>query len=157
MLLAETKVYGLILGPSWLRQSLVADFVSWGYKKNPYDKCLLALPPKDPQLNQNSGAVLIEVDDILEGGDEYHQACMNKNYDKYLCGKPKNLQSLGDEGTLISGIRVMQRRDFSFSWHMNDYIRDTLRPIDVPRGCLAQNPVLGDTHVPKILTGNGQI
>ena len=42
-LLAE--VYGLISGPSWLRQSLVADFEAMGYRRNPYDKCLMTLPP----------------------------------------------------------------------------------------------------------------
>ena len=35
LLMAETEVYGLISGPSWLRQSLVADFEDHGYVKNP--------------------------------------------------------------------------------------------------------------------------
>ena len=63
----------LYLGPSWLRQSLVADFEALGYQRNAYDKCLMTLPPSDPTAVVNSGMSLIEVDDILEGGDAYHQ------------------------------------------------------------------------------------
>ena len=37
LLMAETEVYGLISGPSWLRQSLVADFEAFGYVRNLYD------------------------------------------------------------------------------------------------------------------------
>ena len=32
LLMAETEVYGLISGPSWLRQSLVAHFEEMGYR-----------------------------------------------------------------------------------------------------------------------------
>ena len=73
LLLCETEVCGLISGPSWLRQSLVADFEALGYQRNPYDKCLMTLPPSDPTQVVNSGVLLIEVDDVLEGGDAYHQ------------------------------------------------------------------------------------
>eukprot|EP00973_Karenia_brevis_P029666 4091832-Karenia_brevis.AAC.1 len=34
LLMAETEVYGLISGPSWLRQSLVADLAYMGYQRN---------------------------------------------------------------------------------------------------------------------------
>ena len=44
LLLCETEVYGLISGPSWLRQSLVADLEQLGYEKNHYDKCVMTLP-----------------------------------------------------------------------------------------------------------------
>ena len=47
LLLCETEVYGLISGPSWLRQSLVATFEALGYRRNPYDKCIVMLPPAD--------------------------------------------------------------------------------------------------------------
>ena len=44
LLMAETEVYGLISGSSWLRQSLVAQFEEMGYRRNPYDKCIMTLP-----------------------------------------------------------------------------------------------------------------
>eukprot|EP00973_Karenia_brevis_P013689 1856686-Karenia_brevis.AAC.1 len=63
--MAETEVYGLISGPSWLRQSLVADLENMGYVRNPYDKCIMTLPSSNSS-EINDGVVLIEVDDILE-------------------------------------------------------------------------------------------
>ena len=44
LLMAETEVYGLISGPSWLRQPLVAQFESMGYVRNPYGKWIMTLP-----------------------------------------------------------------------------------------------------------------
>ena len=121
LLLCETEVYGLISGPSWLRQSLVATFEALGYRRNPYDKCIVMLPPADSGDVVNAGHALIEVDDIFEGGDKKHRSQMQKFYDKYKCGKCKKLIDLGDEGTLISGIRVKQHKDFTFTWHMDEY------------------------------------
>jgi len=110
LLLCETEVYGLISGPSWLRQSLVKDLEDMGYQRNPYDKCVFTLPPSGSAAEVvNDGAVLIEVDDILEGGNAVHREKMKVFYSKYKCGKNKKLQDLGNEGTLISGIRVAQR------------------------------------------------
>lgn len=47
---------------------------------------------------------------------------MSAFYDKYQCGKRKKLIDLGDDGPLISGIRVRQAKDFSFTWDMNEYV-----------------------------------
>ena len=69
LLICETEVYGLISGPSWLRQSLVADLQNLGYQVNKYDKCIMTLP-SDSNGIMNDGLVLIEVDDILEGGND---------------------------------------------------------------------------------------
>ena len=44
ILVCETEVYGLISGPSWLRQSLVSDLEELGYVRNYYDKCVMTLP-----------------------------------------------------------------------------------------------------------------
>ena len=112
-MLCETEVYGLISGPSWLRQSLVADLEELGYVKNLYEKCSMSLPPRKSSEVLNLGNVLIEVDDILEGGDEEHRGRMEIFYKKYQCGKQKRLLDLGKEGTLISGIRVIQHPDYS--------------------------------------------
>ena len=37
LLICETEVYGLISGPSWLRQSLVSYLTKLGYVRNPYE------------------------------------------------------------------------------------------------------------------------
>ena len=68
LLLCETEVYGLISGPSWLRQTLVDEFESMGYVRNMYDKCIMTLPSSNESVF-NDGFVLIEVDDLLESGN----------------------------------------------------------------------------------------
>ena len=102
LLLCETEVYGLISGPSWLRQSLVNNLEGLGYVKNPYDKCMMMLPPDKKPIDTrknatntqpgsanscylNDGIVLIEVDDILEGGNDRHRNLMKSFYTKYQC------------------------------------------------------------------------
>jgi hypothetical protein len=89
VLSCETEVYGLISGPSWLRQSLVSDFEAMGYHRNPYDKCMMMLPSEDSNFVINEGVILIEVDDTLEGGSAIHRKRMEIFYDKYKCGKKK--------------------------------------------------------------------
>ena len=89
-MICETEVYGLISGPSWLRQSLVEFLEKLGYVRNPYEKCAMVLPPdrkallddkpsggrKDPV---NDGLILIEVDDVLEGGTQRHRKLMENS------------------------------------------------------------------------------
>jgi hypothetical protein len=86
LLLCKTEVYGLISGPSWLRQSLVVCFEQLGYVRNPYDRCILTLAPPDVGRNKNVlnvGVVLVEVDDILEGGTADHRKQMESFYAKF--------------------------------------------------------------------------
>ena len=44
-----------------------------------------------------------------------------------------------EPGSLISGIRVRQHKDFTFSWHMNEYVDKSLRPVEVRRGFISQS------------------
>ena len=112
----------MISGPSWLRQSLIVDFEDLGYVRNPYDRCILTLAPQGVAKSSHGGAsdhrnvgiVLIEVDDILEGGTSEHRKAMESFYKRYKCGKRLNLFELGKTGTRISGIRVCQNKDYSF-------------------------------------------
>ena len=145
LLLARTEVYGLISGPSWLRQSLVADLEDLGYVRNKYDRCILSLPPHVPiggkphlssgegvHSNQvpkqsdtkrllNQGSIMIEVDDILEAGEPRHDKLMQNFYAKYKYGKCKVIMDDPD-GTRISGIGVRQNpKTFTFTYDMNQY------------------------------------
>ena len=105
LLMAETEVYGLISGPSWLRQSLVVQFESMGYVRNPYDKCIMTLPrqtsggvlhPGKPQDKSgrnpyvNEGIISIEVDVILEGGTDVHRKRMTSFYEMEMWQKEKS-------------------------------------------------------------------
>jgi len=114
----------------------------------------MTLAPAEGVLND--GIVLIEVDDIFEGGNKNHQDRMEKFYSKYKCGKRKKLIDLGSEGTLISGIRVLQHKDFSFSWNMNEYAAK-MQPIQVPRGYMSQTTEITDEIMSQVMSCNGQI
>ena len=93
LLLCETEVYGLISGPSWLRQSLVHDFEQMGYVRSKYDKCIMALPSTDPDSHINDGVVLLEVDDLLEAGNANHRSRMDQFYKNTNVGKQKDYGS----------------------------------------------------------------
>ena len=93
LLLCETEVYGLISGPSWLRQTFVNLFEELGYVRNRYDKCIMSLPPLSWDAEKgkgtlNEGVVMIEVDDILEGGWSPRHKTLMENFNKrFVCGK----------------------------------------------------------------------
>ena len=160
LLLCKTEVYGLISGPSWLRQSLVACFEELGYVRNPYDRCILTLAPPDVGRNKNIhnvGVVLIEVDDVLEGGNAAHRKQMESFYAKFKCGKKINLFELGKTGTRISGIRVCQNKDYTFEWHMNEYVDNEMSVIDIPRGFKTHTKELSDDYMSQVMSSNGKI
>ena len=79
-----------------------------------------------------------------------------KNYKKYKCGKSKKIMDLGEEGTRISGIRVIQHSDYSFTWHMNEYAKESLAPIQVPRGFLFQTDKLDEGRMSEVISLNGK-
>eukprot|EP00973_Karenia_brevis_P007739 1051151-Karenia_brevis.AAC.1 len=77
-----------------------------GYVCNPYDKCIMTLPSSSSS-KINDGVVLIEVDDILDGGPTArHRMKFKRFYRRWKCAKFKKLRDKGEEdGTLISGVR----------------------------------------------------
>ena len=123
----------------------MAQFEDTGYRRNPYDKCIITLPRQDtpgvPRADKskahgaagssssggrakpgpsklsegcehlNEGIILIEVDDILEGGSPIHRERMEQFYSKWKCGKRKTLRECGTEGSMISGVNVVQHQD----------------------------------------------
>ena len=100
--------------------------------RNHFEKCALTLPPlsaakSDKAEPYNDGVVLIEVDDIFEGGNDRHRDLMEEFYAKFKCGKRKRLIDLKDEGSLISGVRVRQFPDKHFEWDMNEYAQTKLQ------------------------------
>ena len=127
-----------------------------GYVRNPYDKCIFTLPSASRTDVRNQGIVLVEVDDILEGGNAVHRKNMDKFFAKYKCGKRKNMRELGQEGTLISGIRMRQNKDYSFTWHMNEYV-DKLKLIEVPRGFMTHVEEISESDMSQVMTVNGKI
>ena len=64
---------------------------------------------------------------------------------------------LGEEGTRISGIRVIQHSDYSFTWHMNEYVKESMTPIQVPRGFISQTEKLDEDRMSEVVSLNGKI
>ena len=82
--------------------------------------------------------MLIDVDDFIEGGKEPHRKAMEGFYAKYRCGKAVDLMSVG-QGTLFAGRRVVQHRDYRVTVSMDEYVKNKLRPIEVPKGYLSKH------------------
>ena len=83
------------------------------------------------------GQVLLDVDDFIEGGDKVHRDIIEKFYNKYKCGKRVNLYRTV-EGVLFAGRRLTQQKDYSFRITMDEYVKSSLKFIEVPRGYLSQ-------------------
>ena len=98
------------------------------------DVYLLWMAPEDPQGGEvpTRGIMVIEVDDILEAGDEVHRQKMQWLENKLRFGKVENLQ-INVEGSGYAGRRLKQNQDFSFEYHMTDYINNRLKPIQFDR------------------------
>ena len=98
-------VYGLVCGPMWLREELAEDFTKLGHMQNPYDKCLFSLLTNTEHIKGN---VMLDVDDMVEGGSAEHRCPLEMFSGKYKFGKLLRIKDAGKQGTLIIGRRVRQ-------------------------------------------------
>ena len=85
----------------------------------------------------SEGQLLIDVDDFIEGGKEPHRKAIKGFYAKYRFGKAIDLQSVGQEGTLFAGRRVVQHRDFRVTVSMDEYVKARLPSTEVPKEYLS--------------------
>ena len=103
---------------------------------NVYDRCVLTLDGKKEENedeNRTQGIIVIEVDDVLEAGGPRHQALMKKLESIFTFGKVVELQQ-HPEGAAYAGRRVMQdKKDYSFSHTMADYILNRLPYVTMSR------------------------
>ncbi|CAE7938278.1 GIP, partial [Symbiodinium necroappetens] len=149
----ETEVYGLVSGPAWWRRSLLELLVKYfGYRVNPYDRCVLTLDgnsdDEDSELDhtigplrclkvreslkRTQGIIVIEVDDLLEAGGPRHRQLMERLENKVKFGKIQCLREQ-PEGTSYAGRRVYQDKDWGFRYTMDDYIDQRLKPVRCDR------------------------
>ena len=131
LVLLETEVYGLASGPAWWRVSFVKLFLQQGYVLNRLDQCALVLPGKDSKA-KTGGIVLLEMDDVLEGGDVRHCAALDKISTQVDFGKVRCVFK-SDEGALFNGRRWFQDRDYHMRYNMNEYLEDRLGQVDIPK------------------------
>ena len=142
----ETEVYGLVSGPAWWRRSFLEYCVTnLRYRINPYDRCVLSLDGpearegEDPTKIKTKGLMIIEVDDILEAGDDDHMSKMKVLAEKVRFGKIEELNQPDGKGAGYAGRRIQQWDDFSFSYHMQDYVDNRLKPLTLHRKVLKKD------------------
>eukprot|EP00439_Symbiodinium_sp_Y106_P061983 s82_g9.t1 len=132
LILLLTEVYGLVSGPSWWRSSFLQKTGRLGYKVCPYEPCILVLPSSEPSQS-TQGVLVIEVDDVIEGGDQRHRALMADLEGSITFGKAVNLQQ---QESSYAGKTLKQLPDFGFEIHMDEYIYSRMSPISLARKVL---------------------
>ena len=137
LILLLTEVYGLVSGPAWWRCSLLQVLVKeLGYRVNAFDKCVLTLDADEKETKEDQkktqGIIVVEVDDILEGGGPRHRQKMALLESRFKFGKITNLMD-ASEGSGYAGRRLRQRADYSFSYSMDDYVENRLRYVKIDR------------------------
>ena len=140
MLLLNTEVYGLVSGPAWWRRTFLEVLVKeLGYRVNAYDRCVLTLDNESGiPGHPTEGIIVVEVDDILESGNERHRNKMAWLEKKLRFGKIINLRE-HPEGTGYAGRRIMQGPDGSFQYTMADYIKNRLKYVRIERKYLKKD------------------
>ena len=144
LILLLTEVYGLVSGPAWWRRSLLEILVKeLGYRVCVYDRCVLTLDgpidPKNPDAKvPTKGLMILEVDDILEAGDNDHRKLMATLEKRLRFGKVVNLQEV-EGGSGYAGRRLRQMKDFSFIYSMDDYVTNRLQEVKTTRKVLKKD------------------
>ena len=144
LILLLTEVYGLVSGPSWWRRSFLEIVVKdLGYRVNVYDRCVLTLDSADEEKHKDPyaptrGIIILEVDDLLESGDELHRSKMKELEQRLRFGRVINLQEV-EGGSGYAGRRLQQGPDFSFTYSMDDYVANRLQEVKVSRRVLKKD------------------
>ena len=78
-------------GPAWWRVSFVKQLLDRCYVFVPMDRCALTLPGDDLD-SPTKGLVVLEMDDVMEGGDDQHEAIVTNIASNIIFGKIKAVQ-----------------------------------------------------------------
>lgn len=112
-------VYGLANAPAAWRQTLKQALEGLDYRASRYEPCIYCLMKTDGP----AGDVLLDVDDITEGGTDLHDSKMKKL---------REISKFGNGSTYISRKAIIA--DLSFKIHQAIFIQERLRPIAIARG-----------------------
>ena len=88
--------------------------------------------------HRTRGIIVIEVDDLLEAGSSEHRAKMKWLESKLKFGKVVELMGV-KEGTGYAGRKIRQLSDFSYTFSMDEYVRDRLKFIRFERKILKKD------------------
>ena len=114
-----TEVYGLVSGPAWWRSTFL-QITRYGYKICPYEPRIMVLPGSTPGSN-TEGALVIEVDDVVECGSTKHRDCMSKLESEITSVKWPTCRRLRPPMRAITSGSCLTFR-LLFTWN-NTYIR----------------------------------
>jgi len=131
LILLETEVYGLVSGPAWWRVTFVGVFVRRGFVVNPLDRCVLTLPGAK-EGDPTQGIALLEMDDVLEGGNIVHQKILADIATEITFGKSKSLMD-DPEGVLFNGQRWFQDQAFNITHTISEYVQTRLGSVVLDR------------------------
>jgi len=73
-----------------------------------------------PEFEAVKGLVIVEVDDVLDGGDADHKRLIQELTKQFNFGRRASIKKPG--GEVFDGQRIEQREDFSIKLSMKDYI-----------------------------------
>eukprot|EP00971_Amphidinium_carterae_P336306 6472601-Amphidinium_carterae.1 len=85
------------------------------------------------QIKAHDGIIVILVDDLLEGGTDRHRQKITELQKRFKFGKHVSLMKQPG-GAMFNGRRLQQRKDYSFQCSMQDYTRDKMDSITIPKG-----------------------
>ena len=106
------------------------QFLDRGYVYVPVDRCALALPGAE-EGDPTKGLVTLEMADVMEGGDEDHEAHMADVATKINFGKIKEVRQFS-EGVLFNGRRWFQDlKQWHITFHVSDYVRTRIGAVQV--------------------------
>ncbi|CAE7561146.1 unnamed protein product, partial [Symbiodinium sp. CCMP2456] len=135
LLVLLTEIYGLVSGPAWWRSTFLQRTTKLGYKICPFEPCVLMLPGTEP-TSATRGALVVEVDDVVECGDDRHRECVSELEKTIKFGKSINVQ---ETETMYAGRSLKQLPDYSFELHMEQYVYTRLSPIVLSRKVLKKD------------------
>ena len=122
--------YGLGDAPAHWRKSLKKVLVELGYEQSAMDPCNFRLF-REGKL---CGLVIVEVDDILSLGNEYHYEKMKELQKRFKFGKFKYLDEQPN-GASFNGRRLRVTKDGTYLIDMQKFVEERLQevPLEVGR------------------------
>ena len=120
--------YGLGDAPAHWRRSLRKVLLELGYVQSSMDPCLFKVF-KDSKL---AGLLIVEVDDILSFGDEFHYGLMQKLQERFKFGKFKYIDE-ETEGVGFNGRRI-RMSGATYLIDMQKFVEERLHEIPLAVG-----------------------
>ena len=125
--------YGLGDAPLHWRKSLLKVLVQLGYKQSSMDPCTFRLF-KQGKL---CGLIVVEVDDLLTMGDQFHFQKMEELQRRFKFGKFKFLDE-EEKGVSFNGRRLRLSSDGTYRIDMQKFVEERLKEVNLQVGRASQ-------------------